>query len=283
MYASSSFFVRVGGANGNFLTQTGHAGSTQRSKGPRVAVVCHAHHGPSAGEPEQESSTSISLHAGKGVKRRTAMSASLALLLSSSLPFSFPLPVFSAVAPRGYRRFIDRFDGYSFLFPESWLEVRGSGQDCFFRHPSNLDENVSVEVSSPSSSRFKSIQDLGSPEDAGRRVVKQYLTEFMSTRLGVRREPILLSTSSRIAPDGREFYQVEVNVKSYANGNQLAIMPEERVQRLEWDRHYFVTLGVENGRLYELRIQTSERGVAEEVPVLEGIIESFDLFPILDL
>lgn len=109
-----------------------------------------------------------------------------------------------------FREFVDTFDGYSFKYPGNWVQVRGAGADIFFRDPYVLDENLSVEVSSPSSSRYKSVDDLGPPQEAGKKVLKQYLTEFMSTRLGVRRESNILSTSSRVADDGKLYYQVEV-------------------------------------------------------------------------
>jgi hypothetical protein len=103
-------------------------------------------------------------------------------------------------------------DGYAFSYPEGWIEVRGSGADIFFRDPVNLDENVSVEMSSPSSSRYKGVDDLGSPADAAQKVLKQYLTEFMSTRIGVRRDSKILSSASRIASDGKLYYDIEVRL-----------------------------------------------------------------------
>ncbi|KAI8531728.1 hypothetical protein RHMOL_Rhmol11G0158200 [Rhododendron molle] len=173
------------------------------------------------------------------------------------------------------REYIDTFDGYSFKYPRNWIEVRGAGADVFFRDPFVLDENISVEFSSPSSSSYKSVEDLGSPEDAAKKVLKQYLTEFMSTRLGVRRESSILSTSSRVADDGRMYYQVEVNIKSYANNNELAVMPKDRVARLEWDRRYLSVLGVENKQLYELRLQTPENVFEEEETDLRRVMDSF--------
>lgn len=175
----------------------------------------------------------------------------------------------------GFREYIDTFDGYSFKYPQNWIQVRGAGADIFFRDPFVLDENLSVELSSPSSSRFKSVEDLGPPEEAGKKVLRQYLTEFMSTRLGVRRESNVLSTSSRVADDGKLYYQVEVNIKSYANNNQLAVMPQERVARMEWDRRYLSVLGVENNRLYELRLQTPENVFVEEENDLRQVMNSF--------
>uniref|UniRef100_A0A0F7GYP7 PsbP-domain protein 1 n=1 Tax=Erodium trifolium TaxID=337410 RepID=A0A0F7GYP7_9ROSI len=206
------------------------------------------------------------------VPRRKAM----ALIVST--------PFFSGIALRdtafaqpsvGLREYIDSFDGYSFKYPLNWIQVRGAGADIFFRDPYVLDENISVELSSPSSSNYKSVEDLGPPEEAGKKVLKQYLTEFMSTRIGVRRESSVLATSSRVADDGRMYYQVEVNIKSYANNNELAVMPGDRVARLEWDRRYLSVLGVENNQLYELRLQTPENVFVEEEYDLRQVMDSF--------
>lgn len=175
----------------------------------------------------------------------------------------------------GFREYIDFFDGYSLKYPQNWIQVKGAGADIFFRDPFVLDENLSVDISSPSSSSYKSVEDLGSPEEAGNKVLKQYLTEFMSTRLGVRRESNILSTSSRVADDGRLYYDVEANIKSYAANNELAVMPEERVVRLEWDRRYLSVLGVENNRLYELRLQAPESVFREEENKLRRVMDSF--------
>lgn len=136
--------------------------------------------------------------------------------LVSSFIFSQwgPHKVILAEPSVGFREHIDIFDAYSFLYPKNWIEVKGAGADIFFRDPFVLDENVSVEISSPSSSRFKSVEDLGTPLDAAEKVLKQYLTEFMSTRLGVRRASNVLTSSSRVADDGKVYYQVEVRFLS---------------------------------------------------------------------
>lgn len=180
-----------------------------------------------------------------------------------------------AQQPVMFRDYIDTFDGYSFKYPKNWIQVRGAGADVFFRDPFVLDENLSVELSSPSSSNYKSVEDLGSPQEAGEKVLKQYLTEFMSTRLGVRRESSILTTSSRVADDGKMYYEVEVNIKSYANNNELAVMPQDRVAQLEWDRRYLSVLGVENKQLYELRLQTPENVFTEEENELRQVMDSF--------
>ncbi|KAM1353639.1 hypothetical protein PS1_033444 [Malus domestica] len=207
------------------------------------------------------------------VPRRNAM----ALILSAYIftGGGFGSAAFAQQSLVGLREYIDTFDGYSFKYPKNWIQVKGAGADIFFRDPYILDENISVEFSSPSSSNYKSIEDLGPPELAGKKVLKQYLTEFMSTRLGVRRESKILSTSSRVADDGKLYYQIEVNIKSYANNNELAVMPKDRLVRLEWDRRYLSVLGVENNQLYELRLQTPENVFVEEESDLRRVMESF--------
>lgn len=132
------------------------------------------------------------------------------LLMSGLTVSEANLPTTAIALTPVFREYIDTFDGYSFKYPQNWIQVRGAGADIFFRDPIVLDENLSVEFSSPSSSKYKSLEDLGSPEEAGKKVLRQYLTEFMSTRLGVKRESNILTTSSRVADDGKPYYQVEV-------------------------------------------------------------------------
>lgn len=181
-----------------------------------------------------------------------------------------------------YKEYFDKFDGYTFKYPQTWIEVRGANADIFFRDPINLDENVSVDITSPSSSKFDSIEDLGPPEAAGKKVLQQYLTEFMSTRLGVRRESNILSTSSRVADDGKMYYDIQVNVKSFANSNEMAVMPQDRIPQLEWDRRYLSVLGVENNCLYELRLQTPENVFAQEENGLRQVMDSFRVVKVSD-
>ena len=66
-----------------------------------------------------------------------------------------------------------------------------------------------------------------------------------------------------------------MNIKSYASNNELAVMPQDRIVRLEWDRRYLSVLGVENKQLYELRLQTPENVFAEEESDLRKVMDSF--------
>ena len=50
-----------------------------------------------------------------------------------------------------------------------------SGNDIFYRNPTNVNENLFVDVSSPSSSTFESVEDLGPPDQAAKKTLNQVL------------------------------------------------------------------------------------------------------------
>jgi hypothetical protein len=115
--------------------------------------------------------------------RRALLQAGLA----AGLLAAAPRPAAAAAPPAGFKLLIDKLDGYSFVYPELWATVTTSGNDVFLRNPFNIEENLFVDISSPSSSRYAGVSDLGSPEDAAKALLDQYLNkEFMSTRIGGR-------------------------------------------------------------------------------------------------
>lgn len=94
--------------------------------------------------------------ASSGLSRREALSLWPKLAIASAIigPIINPaIALAFSQPPPGLRRQNDKLDGYSFLYPESWLPVTSSGNDIFFRNPRNIDENVFVDITSPSSSR----------------------------------------------------------------------------------------------------------------------------------
>lgn len=59
--------------------------------------------------------------------------------------------------------------------------------------------------------RYKSVDDLGTPEAAAKRLLDQYLNkEFMSTRIGITRSGEVLDASSREGADGKMYYDIQV-------------------------------------------------------------------------
>jgi hypothetical protein len=149
----------------------------------RSACACSA----AGRHPHGECNQSLS-------RRRILQAAPCVALTSASAPdnaFAFEGPTV------GYYRHNDRLDGYSFMYPESWITVTTSGNDVFYRNSRVADENLFVDASSPSSSKYSSVADLGSPQDASSRLQAQFVTEYMSTRLGVRREVQPMFSTSR--------------------------------------------------------------------------------------
>lgn len=158
--------------------------------------------------------------AGMGRRAALACVGAAALALAPWQPAG-PRPALAlAIAPQGYRALEDRLDGYTFFYPEGWLPVTSSGNDCFLRNPRNIEENCFVDITSPSSSVFTSLQQLGSPEEQAKVRLDQYLNkEFMSTRLGIKREGSILFASSRTGKDGRTYYDLGIRMTSYGSRN----------------------------------------------------------------
>ncbi|PSC72476.1 domain-containing isoform A [Micractinium conductrix] len=163
------------------------------------------------------------------------------------------------IPPPGYRYHVDKLDGYSFFYPADWSVVTTSGNDVQYRNPFNVEENLFVNVSSPSSSKYESVADLGSPMDAAKKLQSQFLEEFMSTRLGVKRTAEVVNAEERTGADGQLYYDIATRVKSFASRNQLAVTQAEIEEGvvLEWDRVYLTVLGVAGRRLYEFRLQAA--------------------------
>lgn len=88
--------------------------------------------------------------------------------------------------------------------------TQSSGNDIFYRNPYNVSENLFVDVSSPSSSTYTSVKDLGTPEDAAKRTLSQYLEELMSTRLGVKRTGEVVTADERVGSDNKLYYDIQV-------------------------------------------------------------------------
>lgn len=60
--------------------------------------------------------------------------------------------------------------------------LQTSGNDIIYRNPANVNENLFVDVSSPSSSAFASVEDLGTPDQAAKRTLDQVLCHCICPR-----------------------------------------------------------------------------------------------------
>lgn len=235
----------------------------------RLQVRCASRKGKCA-EPHPRPTSAV-------IVTRRALLETTALSLALISQFKSAAAAFTAPPP-GYRLHVDRLDGYSFFYPEDWLPVTSAGNDVFFRNPYNIEENLFVSISSPSSSRYKAVQDLGAPDAAAGKLLETYLKdEFMSTRLGIRREGSIVSATQRTAGDGKVYYDLDIRMSSYGSRNPYTTTNAEVMKDygLEWDRILSTTLGAANQRLYELRLQSSRKDYEQAKGVYDTIRESF--------
>jgi len=212
--------------------------------------------------------------------RRAVLLGAAVSALALSSPLGLPAAQAVTFAPPGFRTQDDKLDGYTFFYPEGWLPVSSSGNDCFLRNPRNIEENCFVDITSPSSSTFNSVTELGTPQETANRLLDQYLNkEFMSTRLGIRREGQVLFADSREGKDGRTYYDIGIRMSSFASSNPYVATQGEVMQEygMEWDRVLLTTLGVANKRIYELRLQTAQNTYESSKPKLDQMRTSFAL------
>ncbi|KAK9842948.1 hypothetical protein WJX74_004754 [Apatococcus lobatus] len=224
-------------------------------------------------QPEGQAAQSL-----VGTGRRQALGAAASLLLAAS-SLQNPTPAWAIRGrrpPPGFRLYTDKLDGFSFFYPETWTPVSSSGNEVFLRNPYNVNENLYVTISSPSSSKYKE-SDLQSPDATAQVILKQFLKEYMSTRLGVRREADIVDAALLSGDDQKQYSQIQVRAKSFASRQQLAVSPQARDMgmEMEWDRRFISVLGVANKRLYQLRLQTADQSYQRNKAVLDQIAQSF--------
>jgi hypothetical protein len=138
--------------------------------------------------------------------RRALLLQSAGAAVVGSLIAASPAAAEFVSVPKGFKRLVDKLDGYEFFYPELWSPVTTSGNDVFLRNPFNIEENLFIDISSPSSSRYSSVLDLGTPDAAAKTKLDQYLNkEFMSTRLGGSQAVPLVATSFYKATGMQEY------------------------------------------------------------------------------
>uniref|UniRef100_A0A7S2XH31 PsbP C-terminal domain-containing protein n=1 Tax=Lotharella oceanica TaxID=641309 RepID=A0A7S2XH31_9EUKA len=179
--------------------------------------------------------------------------------------------------PQGYAKVQSKLDGYKFYVPDFWLLSKTSGNDAAYENPLDFQQNLFVSISG--ATRFSSITDVGSPEEVARDIEKKILKEFMSTRIGVRRDSQIVSATPRQGKDGSVYYDVQVRVKSFASRNQLAVTAEEMEKGMEqeFDRTYVTSIGVANNRVYDLRLQTGTDALQSSKGTFDTIMASFEV------
>jgi photosystem II oxygen-evolving enhancer protein 2 len=101
----------------------------------------------------------------------------------------------------GLQAYTDSYDGYRFLYPTGWTEVKVSGNaDVVFHDIVNETENISVVISDVPEGQ--TLKDLGTPTDVGYK-----LSKSINTMAGDR--DVELANAVEIDRDGEPYYILE--------------------------------------------------------------------------
>lgn len=176
----------------------------------------------------------------------------VALLL---VVFSLSLQGCSVAAGGGFKSFVDSLDGYQFLYPNGWLQVKvSSGADVVFHDIIQQTENVSVVIN-PIASDSKSLSDLGTPGEVGYKLSK-----------------------SAIAPTGSGREAELVNAESREIGDKTYYWLEYAVKVGDQKRHNLASVAVSRGKLYTFNASTTEERWAKMQDVLKQTVASFSVY-----
>jgi photosystem II oxygen-evolving enhancer protein 2 len=157
----------------------------------------------------------------------------------------------------GLNKFVDALDGYQFLYPNGWLEVKvsnASGADVVFHDIIEQAENVSVVIN-PLSAGSKKLEDLGSPGEVGYKLGKSAIAPP-----GSGREAELVSAEAREVGD-KTYYLLEYIVKI---GDRT--------------RHNIAEVAASRGKLYTINASTAEDRWEKMKDILERSIKSFSVY-----
>lgn len=159
------------------------------------------------------------------------------------------------VGVTGFKSFVDATDGYQFLYPNGWLEIKVSdGPDVVFHDIIEQTENVSVVIN-PVAGK-KSLRDLGDPGEVGYKLSK-----------------------SAIAPPDSGRQAELVNAESRESGDKLYYLLEYAVKLADGqERHNLASVAVSRGKLYTFNASTPEVRWEKMKDKLEQAVNSFSVY-----
>ncbi|MDX2229120.1 MAG: photosystem II reaction center PsbP [Leptolyngbyaceae cyanobacterium bins.349] len=160
-----------------------------------------------------------------------------------------------AIGVTGFKSFMDATDGYQFLYPNGWLEIKVSdGPDVVFHDIIEQTENVSVVINPVSGE--KSLSDLGTPGEVGYKLSKSAIAPP-----GSGRQAELVNAAAREV-DGKQYYLLEYAVK--LSDNQ--------------ERHNLASVALSRGKLYTFNASTPEYRWEKMKTKLEQAVRSFSVY-----
>ncbi|HEY9647843.1 MAG TPA: photosystem II reaction center PsbP, partial [Chroococcidiopsis sp.] len=157
-------------------------------------------------------------------------------------------------AAAGFKSFIDSYDGYEFLYPNGWLEIKVSnGPDVVLHDLIEETENVSVVISPVPDG--KTLQQLGSPSEVGYSLSKNAIAPPDSGRVA----DLISAEAKEVGPN--TYYVLEYAVK----------LPTQ-------ERHNLASVVVRHGKLYTLNLSTTEQRWAKKQDSFRQVVSSFSVY-----
>ena len=173
------------------------------------------------------------------------------LLLVFSLLLSNP----NIATADGLKSYVDTTDGYQFLYPNGWVQVKvANGPDVVFHDIIELTENVSVVISPVPEG--KTLAKLGTPTEVGYKLGKNALAPE-----GSGREAELVNAQQRELK-GINYYFLEYLVK----------LPNNTV------RHNLANVAIARNKLFTFNVSIPERRWPRVKGQMQQSIDSFSVY-----
>lgn len=160
-----------------------------------------------------------------------------------------------AATGAGFKSYVDSTDGYQFLYPNGWVQVKVSnGPDVVLHDLIETTENVSVVVSPVPEG--KTLSELGTPGEVGYKLGKNAIAPPDSGR-----EAELVNAGT-LESGGKKYYLLEYAVK----------LPNQQ------QRHNIASVAVSRGKLFTFNASAPERRWSRVHKLFEQVVKSFSVY-----
>ncbi|MBD2519369.1 photosystem II reaction center PsbP family protein [Nostoc sp. FACHB-973] len=177
------------------------------------------------------------------------------IVLILLLVLSFSLSNSDVAVAGGLKSFVDTNDGYQFLYPNGWLQVKvANGPDVVFHDLIEVTENVSVVISPVPEN--KTLAELGTPTEVGYKLGKAALAPANSGRSAE------LINAAQQEVDGKTYYLLEYEVK----------LPNQQ------QRHNIASVAVSRGKLFTFNASISEKRWPKIKQTIDEVVNSFSVY-----
>ncbi len=171
------------------------------------------------------------------------------------LILSFSLTNVGVATAAGLNSFVDTKDGYQFLYPNGWLQVKvANGPDVVFHDLIEATENISVVISPVPEG--KDLAELGTPTEIGYKLGKNALAPEGSGRTAE-----LVNAEEKEVKD-KKYYILEYAIK-LANGKK---------------RHNLASITTSRGKLFTLNASVAERRWRRVKGIIQNSVNSFEVY-----